>query len=170
MELIRIMLVNSKGIKGFHFDPDTESAQIFRAKERSGIYDAFLWLLFDKMSENQKSASLKKVNKDSIIIHEMEYEVEAVFGTNEKQVTFRKVCCKELIQKRGSVFRKFNRYTTDYFIDGVPVNKNKYITGISFLADEKTFRLFTPPPNNKQACVILNQLQTVRIQGNQIKV
>jgi len=151
MELIKIVLKNSKGMQEFTVNPVAGSTELLSTNGKSTLFDAFLWLLFDKVSDNQKDASTKKVNEDMFIVRELEYEVEAVFGTNDELVTYRKVCFKQWIQKRETVFKRFKGYTTDYFIDGVPVNKNEYISGISFIGDEKRFKLFVPPPTNKQA-------------------
>jgi len=141
MELIRLMLKNAKGIQEFTVSPNAGSTELLSSYGKTTIYDAFLWLLFDKVSQNQKNASIKKVNEDVLVIQELEYEVEAVFGTIDEQVTYRKVCFRQWTQRKENAFKKFAGYTTDYFIDGVPVSKNEYISGISFIGDEKRFKL-----------------------------
>lgn len=44
-------------------------------------------------------------------------------------------------KKRGSATAEFAGHTTDYFVDGVPVQKKEYDAKIAEIADEQIFRL-----------------------------
>jgi DNA repair exonuclease SbcCD ATPase subunit len=151
MNLLKLTLKNFKGIRNFTLEADGENISAFgdNATGKTTLFDAFVWLLFDKDSNNRKDFDIKTLDKNNNVLHGLEHEVEGVFDINSpsvgKQVTLRKVYAEKWTKKRGSVKQEFTGHTTNYFIDGVPVKKNEYEDMIASIIKEDVFKLLTSP-------------------------
>lgn len=147
MRLLTLRLRNFKGIKEFDLAANGCDVSIFgdNATGKTTLYDAFLWLLFDKDSSNRKDFAIKTLDAQGREIHNLEHEVEAVLDLGGTQLTLRKVYSEKWTKKRGSATSEFTGHTTDYFIDGVPAKKKEYDEKINSIVDENVFKLLTNP-------------------------
>ncbi len=147
MKLTKLALRNFKGIKQFTLDTQCSNVDIFgdNATGKTTLYDAFLWLLFDKDSQNKKDFPVKTLDKKSNALHGLEHSVEGTFELDDKAITFTKTYSEQWTKKRGSAEKTFTGHTTDYYIDLVPVKKKEYEARIAEIADEDIFRLLTNP-------------------------
>lgn len=114
------------------------------ATGKTTLFDAFIWLLFDKDSQNKKEFSIKTLRSGKEI-HNLEHEVEGVFLLDDKQLILRKVFTEKWTKKRGSANAEFTGHTTDYFIDGVPSKKKEYTDLVDSIVQEDIFKLLTSP-------------------------
>lgn len=147
MRLLKLSLINFKGKKNFTLKADCENINVFGDNEtgKTTLFDAFLWLLFDKDSTGKKDFAIKTLDADNNVIQGLNHEVEGVFELNGKQLTLLKVYAEKWTKKRGSATSEFTGHTTDHFIDGVPVSKGEYQAKIAEIADESIFKLLTSP-------------------------
>jgi DNA repair exonuclease SbcCD ATPase subunit len=147
MKLLGLKLKNFKGVRSFEFKPNGQNVSIFadNAVGKTTVYDAFNWLLFDKDSQNKKDFDIKTLDANSQPIHGLEHEVEGSFDINGKTLNLRKVYSEQWTRKRGSASSEFTGHTTDYFINGVPVQKKEYQAKIDEIAREDIFKLLTSP-------------------------
>ncbi len=147
MKLLKLTLKNFKGIKSFTLEAGGHDVNIYgdNATGKTTIFDAFLWLLFDKDSKNRKDFELKTLDENNSPIHNLNHEVEGIFEVNGKQIILKKVFAEKWTKKRGSATEEFTGHTTDYFVDGVPVKKNEYDGKIAEIANEEIFKLLTNP-------------------------
>lgn len=147
IKLIDITLRNFKGIKEFSLKTNGGNPRVFgdNATGKTTLFDGFVWLLFDKDSQNKKNFDIKTLDNDGNVLHGLEHEVEATFSVNGKNTTLRKAYYEKWTKKRGSATSEFTGHTTDYSIDGVPSNKKEYDQYISNLIDENVFKLLTNP-------------------------
>jgi hypothetical protein len=105
-----------------------------------------MWLLFDKDSNNRKDFEIKTLGPDGEPEHGLEHTVEAILELEDgSQLALKKVYQEKWTKKRGSATAEFTGHTTDYFIDGVPVQKKEYDARFVEIADENIFRLLTDP-------------------------
>ncbi|MDA6131042.1 ATP-binding protein, partial [Escherichia coli] len=81
------------------------------ATGKTTLFDAFIWLLFDKDSQNKKEFSIKTLRSGKEI-HNLEHEVEGVFLLDDKQLILRKVFTEKWTKKRGSANAEFTGHTT----------------------------------------------------------
>ncbi|MGF2617764.1 hypothetical protein FZC84_12050 [Rossellomorea vietnamensis] len=146
LKLNELHLRNFKGIKSFSLSAHGDSVQVFgdNATGKTTLFDAFIWLLFDKDSANKKDFSIKTIN-DGKVIHGLDHEVEGIFSFNNRPLTLKKVFSEKWTQKRGAARKEFTGHTTDYFIDGVPAKKKEYTDQVSEIVDEDIFKLLTSP-------------------------
>lgn len=147
LKLLNLQLKNFKGIKEFSLQPKGESISILgdNATGKTTLFDAFIWLLFDKDSQNKKDFQIKTVTDQGAELHNLNHEVEGTFSLNGVNVTLRKVYSEKWTKKRGSATKEFSGHTTDYYIDGVPSKKKEYSEKVSGIVSEDVFKLLTSP-------------------------
>lgn len=147
LTLTRISLSNFKGIRHFDMMINGQNAKVFsdNGLGKTTLFDSFIYLLFDKDSQNKKDFAIKTLDADGNELHMLEHEVEAEFLYNGAPLTLRKVFYEKWTQKRGSASSEFTGHTTDYYIDGVPVQKKEYTKKIESIVAEDIFKLLTSP-------------------------
>lgn len=148
MKLLSLKLKNFKGIREFELIANGVNVDIFgdNATGKTTIFDALIWLLFDKDSQNRNNFEIKTLDEAGSAIHRLEHEVEGTFLIDNRTVILRKVYKEKWTRKRGQAIEKFEGHTTDYFIDEVPLKtKREYDSSISNMVDEKVFKLLTNP-------------------------
>ena len=147
MKILRLTLKNFKGVKSFTLDAQGENMTIRgnNATGKTTLFDSFLWLLFDKDSQNKSKFEIKTLDAAGSALHGLDHEVEAVLEVGGKEVTLRKSYKEKWTQKRGSAEKVFEGHTTDYYINEVPVPKKEYVSQIAEIADEDVFKLLTNP-------------------------
>jgi DNA repair exonuclease SbcCD ATPase subunit len=146
LRLVELKLHNFKGVKDFTLNSDGESVRIFgdNATGKTTLFDAFIWLLFDKDSANRKDFSIKTI-ESGVELHGLNHEVEGVFRINNKPLSLKKVFSEKWTKKRGAATKEFTGHTTDYFIDSVPAKKKDFVDRVSQIVDEDIFKLLTSP-------------------------
>lgn len=144
--LQRLELRNFKGVKSFNLEVHGENVKVFgdNATGKTTLFDAFVWLLFDKDSQNKKDFSIKTL-KNGKELHGLEHEVEAAFTVGDRKLILRKVFSEKWTKKRGGAEKQFSGHTTDYYIDGVPSKKKDFTDQVAAIVDEEVFKLLTSP-------------------------
>lgn len=147
LKLISLRLRNFKGIQQFALDTAGGNVSVYgdNATGKTTLADAFMWLLFDKDSANQKQFEIKTLDLSGQPVHNLEHEVEGVLEADGRRTELRKVYKEVWTKKRGSATPEFTGHTSDYFIDGVPVQLKEFKDRVAAIADENTFRLLTDP-------------------------
>ena len=148
MKLLKLQLTNFKGCKSLEINADGKNLNIYgdNAAGKTTLADAFMWLLLDKDSNNRKDFEIKTLGPDGEPEHGLEHAVEAVLELEDgSRLALKKVYQEKWQKKRGSATAEFTGHTTDYFVDGVPVQKKEYDARIAEIADENIFRLLTDP-------------------------
>lgn len=148
MKLICLKLINFKGIRNFTLDAQGGNVSIYgdNATGKTTLADAFMWLLFDKDSNNRKDFEIKTLGPNGEPEHGLDHSVEAILELEDgRYLALKKVFKEKWTKKRGSATAEFTGHTTDYYLDGVPVKKKEYDEKIAEIADEEIFRLLTDP-------------------------
>lgn len=125
VKLLSQNLENFKGVKNFSLVTNGESVRIFgdNATGKTTLFDAFLWLLFDKDSQNKKDFDIKLLDNAGDEVHNLNHLVEAILVIDGTEVTFKKVYTEDWVQKRGAANKEFSGHKTKYYIDEVPKRK-----------------------------------------------
>lgn len=146
LKLQKLVLTNFKGIKEFELTANGDNIRIFgdNATGKTTLFDAFVWLLFDKDSTNKKDFEIKTLNNGEVI-HRLDHEVEATFLVEGRELTLKKTYAEKWTKKRGSITDSFSGHTTDYSINGVPSKKKEYVDKVAFVVGEDIFKLLTSP-------------------------
>lgn len=148
MRLKKLTLTNFQGIRSFTLDTDGgKSVSVFadNAVGKTSLYNAFLWLLFEKNSLGAKDFEIKTRDEHGNVIPSINHEVEAVIEMDGKDVTMKRVYLEKYTKKRGSAKEEFTGHVTEHYINGVPKSKGEYQEFIDSIAPEKLFMCLTSP-------------------------
>ncbi|PCK20300.1 hypothetical protein CEY02_14090 [Bacillus pumilus] len=145
--LSELHLSNFKGVKSFTLETCGASAKVYgdNATGKTTLFDAFMWLLFDKDSQNKKDFEIKTLSKDNKAVSGVDHEVSAVLLVDGKSVELKKVYSEKWTKKRGSAKQVFSGHTTDYHVNGVPVKKKEFAEKVNDIISEDIFKLITSP-------------------------
>lgn len=146
MKLQTLNLKNFMGIKSLNYNFEGQNADIYgdNGTGKTTVFNAVLWLLFDKNCENKSDFGIKtRVN--GIEMSKMEHEVEAVFDVAGKEIKLRKVYHEVWQKARGKLTAEFKGNTSDYYVNEEPVKASEYKKFIASLCDEEVFKLVTNP-------------------------
>ncbi|MGM0967172.1 MAG: AAA family ATPase [Bacillota bacterium] len=147
IRLAELHLSNFKGVKSFTLETGGESAKVYgdNATGKTTLFDAFMWLLFDKDSQNKKDFEIKTLSKDNKAVSGIDHEVSAVLLIDGKSVELKKVYSEKWTKKRGSAKQVFSGHTTDYYVNDVPVKKKEFADRVNEIISEDIFKLITSP-------------------------
>ena len=120
--------------------------------EKTTLFDALLWGLFGKDSNNKTENDFEiktyctprtqhffKDNAIGDVIHNLKHSVEQVWDIDGKELILQRIYKETWVKKRNEL----TGHTTEYLIDGLSVQKKKYVAKIAEIIDEKLFRLLT---------------------------
>lgn len=140
-------LKNFKGIKQFKLLLDKTEVKVYGANAagKTTLVDAFMWLLFDKDSQDRKDFEIKTLDADNNSIHFLDHEVTGDFEIDGRSFTLSKRLKEKWVKKRGQAEQEFSGHETTYYIDGVPCKKSEYQKYVDEIINEKTFKLLTNP-------------------------
>lgn len=147
IELIFIKLRNFKGISQLDVDLQRENARIYgdNATGKTTVFDAFLWLLFDKDSNNDSKFALQTLTTAGAKVHNLEHTVEAELLVDGVAMKLKKVFKEKWTKPRGKAHQEFGGYTTSHYVDDVPLKQKEYAAKIQEIVEEETFKLLTSP-------------------------
>ena len=148
IKLMNLKLTNFKGIKEFDLVADGTDLKVFggNATGKTTLFDAFVWLLFDKDSNNNSTNNFDiKTLIDGNPISKIEHVVEALLDVDGKRLSLKKIYKEKWTKKRGSSTEDFTGHTTNYYVNEVPSKKKEYEEAIKELVDENVFKLLTNP-------------------------
>jgi len=151
IKLLNLKLTNFKGIKSFELFTDGKDTKVFgeNAVGKTTLFDGFVWLLFNKDSNNNTNFDIKTLDSEGNVIHRLNHEVEANLlindGLTKTELTLKKVFKEKWTKPRGQIEHVFGGHTTDYYINEVPSKKKEYDDAIAEVVSEDVFKLLTSP-------------------------
>lgn len=147
IELISLKLTNFKGIQSLEIDVDGVNASVFgdNATGKTTVFDGFLWLLFDKDSNNNSKFAIQTLTTAGKKVHNLEHTVEAILLVDGVETKLKKLYKEKWTKPRGKAHKEFGGYTTEHFVDDVPVAKKDYVKKIEEIVQEDVFKLLTSP-------------------------
>lgn len=146
MRLIKLELLNFKGLEQFEFEFEGLSATIRgdNATGKTTLFDSMCWLLFGKDSLDKSDFQIKTI-RNGEVIPKVNHEVTGTFKLDDgRTVELKRVFREKYSSPRGGDVQ-LTGHTTDYFIDGVPVKEKEYKSFINSLVSEDVFKLITNP-------------------------
>lgn len=142
----KISLINFKGLRNQEviFDKNTN---IYgdNGTGKTTIFDAFTWLMFGKDSTDRKDFQIKTLDKNNIVIPQIEHEVSAVILVDNEEISVRRILKENWVKKRGSIESEFSGNVTDYYWNDVPMQQKEFQTKVSQILDESVFKMITNP-------------------------
>ena len=147
MKLIQLTIHDFKGIHDLQIDFNGKSVNIYgeNGTGKTTVYDAFLWLLFDRDSTNRKDFAIKPRGRDGEEVHHLRTRVKGCILHDGKRIRLGKAMVEKWRKKRGESIRVFTGHETEYSVDDMPLTKGEYQSVIARMMDEGTFRTITNP-------------------------
>ena len=141
--------------KEFQFGEDIVTIRGRNGVGKTTIFDAILFCLFGKNSQDQTKFNIKTHDEQGNIIPHLDHAVEmtlelsknreGIEQTDIMHVTLRHSVKEEWKKKRGYSEEVFAGDTHEYFVNGELYTAKDYKTYIASLIDEQTFRILTNP-------------------------
>ena len=147
LRINKLMLQNFKGIKSLEINAGGDNLTIYgdNATGKTTVFDAFMWLLFNKDSLGRSDFGIKTQDEYGNVIHNLEHSVECEMMVDDAVLTLKKVFTEKWTKKRGSADAEFTGHETKYFVNEVPTLKKDYDLKIASVIDEELFKVITNP-------------------------
>lgn len=142
----KLNLLNFKGIKSLtiNFNHNTDISGD-NGTGKTTIFDAFLWIMFDKDSSNKSDFNIKTLDEHGKAYNKLDHEVSAVLSIDGSDVYLKKTMREKWVKRRGDASVVFDGHETTYSWNDVPVSQGEYKKKISTIIDEQLFRMLTDP-------------------------
>ncbi|MEG0133042.1 MAG: recombinase RecF [Clostridium sp.] len=146
IRLETLTLKNFKGVKDLSINfGDITNISAENGKGKTTIFDAAMWLLFDKDSTDRKKFEIKTLDEGGQVIHGLDHSVEGTFIANGEIITLAKTFKEKWTKQRGALEKTLTGHETLYFIDEVPAKKGEFEWKIAQFIEEGLFKLITSP-------------------------
>lgn len=124
MKILKMRLENFQGVKELEIEPNGESCSIYgdNGTGKSTVYNAFTWLMYGKPSTQEKNYTPKTTGSHNLH-HSVEMVVELADGSH---MTLKKDFHEVYKTIKGNPQPVLSGHTTDYSMDGVPVNETQF--------------------------------------------
>lgn len=169
IRLKTLTLSNFKGIKSKTIDFSDKT--IISGRNETGkttVFNAYMWLLWGKDSQNRKDYEIKPYDESGENMHNLESSVEGVLDVDSTEVTLKRVYKEKWTKKKGSNNAEFTGHTTDLYINDVPKKLKDYTGFIENLVTEDEFNLLSNPlyfneniDNKKRREILLGLVEDV---------
>jgi DNA repair exonuclease SbcCD ATPase subunit len=147
IEIERIVLHNFKGQK--HLDVSLVSGMNTiagrNATGKTTVFDAFLWCLFGKDSEDRTDFNVKTLNPDGEAEHRMEHSVELSLRIDGQKTTLKRVLEEKWTKPKGRQEQVFSGHETSFYVNDVPCMLKEYNLKVETICNPITFKLLTNP-------------------------
>ena len=146
IELKELTLKNFKGAKEqtINFSNQTEISGA-NATGKTRLFDAFLWLLFGKDSEDKKDFNIKTLDASNEPLHRADHSVMAIMSIDGMESKFERIYREKWVKKRGEENQEFAGNETLFFVNGVPHQQKEYQEKVDSILPESIFKQITNP-------------------------
>ena len=139
--------MNFKGVRELTVDFDEHETNIFGANHtgKTTLFDAFVWLLFDKDSQDRQNFCIRTYDEDNNIIPKLPHEVSACIEVNGVEINLKRCFVENWVKKRGSQEAVYDGNSEERYWNDVPCSKTEFAKKIADICDESIFKLITNP-------------------------
>lgn len=146
IKLLSMHIQNFKGCK----DRGIEFGQTTRITGDNGVgkstvFDAYLWLLFDKNSKGVTNFAVRPLTESGETINNIKISVEATISVDNDEYKLRKTQKQKWVKKRGTDTREFQGNVNEFDINGYPKSQKEFKEFISGIVNEEVFPLISNP-------------------------
>lgn len=141
-----LTLTNFKGEKErtTNFNAEITTISGGNGLGKSRHFDAFIWLLFGKDTQDRKDYEVKtRINGEEL--HNVECSVSGVIVVDGQEITLKRAFVEDWVKPRGQVERVFKGNRTECWWNETPVNVGEYTKRIEAIIDSSLFKMITNP-------------------------
>ncbi|MBC7749189.1 MAG: AAA family ATPase [Methylotenera sp.] len=146
IQIKQMNFINFKGVRKLTIDFD-KNTNIFgdNGTGKTTVFDGFTWLLFGKDSTDRKDFEIKTLDKNNVVIPQIEHEVSAIIFVDNEEISIRRILKENWVKKRGSLETEFSGNVTDYYWNDVPMQQKEFQLKVNHILDESVFKMITNP-------------------------
>lgn len=112
---------------------------------KSTIFDAYTWLLYGKNSHDQQDFSIKRLDENGNVIHNLVASVRGVFILDSDVIELERRYKEKWQKKRGNEHEELTGHTTEYFIDQIPKSKSEFDTYVKGMISDTIAKVISSP-------------------------
>jgi DNA repair exonuclease SbcCD ATPase subunit len=112
---------------------------------KSTIFDAYTWLLYGKNSHDQQYFSIKRLDENGNVIHNLVASVRGVFILDSDVIELERRYKEKWTKKRGNEHEELTGHTTEYFIDQIPKSKGEFDTYVKGMISDTIAKVISSP-------------------------
>ena len=127
-----------------NFDPISTTIAGGNGLGKSRHFDAFMWLLFGKDSQDRKDFNVKSI-VDGQPLMKTECEVVGILDVDGEEITLRRAFVEDWVKPRGQVEQVFKGNKTECYWNDTPVNVTEYQKRVNTIIDDSVFKMVTNP-------------------------
>lgn len=144
--LKRLTIVNFKGEQSrtTEFNPTVTSIYGDNGLGKSRHFDAFVWLLFGKDTEDRKDYEIKTI-VDGKELHKVECSVTGVLVVDGEEITLKRALVEDWVKPRGQAEQKYKGTHTECWWNDTPVSVTEYGKRVAGIVDASLFKMITNP-------------------------
>ena len=145
LKLNRMEIKNFKGIERLTIELNGGNANILgdNATGKTTVYDALTWCLFGKDSRGRTDFEIKPLAPDGTVKdHGAVTTVSVLLDVDGAPMELRRCFREKWSVKRGGS-EVFDGHTTEYAVNGVPIQKKGFDGAVNDLVPEEVFRMLT---------------------------
>lgn len=167
LNLLSVHIENFKGIKehDISFNHITKIMGA-NATGKTTIFDAMMWLLFNKNSLGAEKFEVRPLDSEGKQINYVDIVVKAVIEKDGEQFELLKRQKQNWVKHRGQEEAEFGGNVNEYEINGYPKSEKEFKAFISDMMDEDNFKLLSSPTYftslnwKKQREILMKLVQT----------
>ncbi len=143
--LNKLMVKNFKGAKELEvvFNDHVTSLYGKNGTFKSTTYDAFLWLLFGKNSDDRKDFNIK--NTVDTNLNRQDHEVQMILSINGETNSLKRIYKEKWQKIKGEETQRYTGNETLFYWNDVPMQQKEFVAKINSIIDESVFKLITNP-------------------------
>ena len=107
-------------------------------------FDAFIWLLFGKDSQDRKDFCLKTLI-DGVALEKIDVEVSAIIDLDGTEISLRRIYKEKWVKPRGQTEEILKGHETETYYNDVHMNVGEYQSKIGAIVDDYVFKMITNP-------------------------
>jgi len=112
---------------------------------KSTIFDAYTWLLYGKNSHDQQDFSIKRLDSDGKVIHNLVASVRGVFILDKDVIELERRYKEKWTKKRGNEHEELTGHTTEYFINQIPKSKGEFDAYVKGMISDTIAKVISSP-------------------------
>lgn len=143
----KISMLNFKGVREMEisFDPTETSICGRNGSGKTTIFDAFMWVLFGKDSQDRKQFDIKTLDSEGVAIPKLPHEVTVTLMVDGEEVTLTRRYAEKWQKKRGSAVEEFTGHEETRLYNEVPCSVKDWSEKIAAICGEQVFKFITTP-------------------------
>lgn len=142
-----ITMHNFRGAKDITTEFDATETRISgrNGSGKSRHFDAFIWCLFGKDSDDRADFEVKTRTKTGEELHNVESSVTIRLDVDGTEHELKRAIVENWVKPHGQTERVFKGNTTNCFINGTPLSVTEYTARVNNIIDATLFKMLTNP-------------------------